>query len=267
MNELMVSRYLQLLGCENARAVSQESLFLLHEKHLEKIPYSNWQIFFNAVTPALDTEALFERIVMKKTGGYCFELNGLFAELLRTLGYQVTEYFARWHAGENLDIPMRRHRVLLVECDGRKFLADVGVGCLISSTPLEFLPETPQQKNCRKYKIVKDARFGNLVQAESDEGFYALYSFNEEPCFPCDFEYVNFYCSQNPQSPFRKKLFLHRQGAEFRIFIENPTPESPEWALVEMYGSSIEKTVFNSDRELQEIFEKKFGITCDPHLF
>ena len=267
MSEVMVSQYLKLLGCEGISGVSQENLFLLHKKHLETIPYTNWRIFFDAETPSLEPEALFERVILQKSGGYCFELNGLFAGLLRALGYQVTEFFARWHAGENVDIPMRRHRVLLVECSGKKFIADVGVGCLISSTPLEFVHDAVQKKNCRNYRIVKDLRFGNLVQAESDEGFYTLYSFNEEPCFPCDFEYVNYYCSQNANSPFRKKLFLHRQGDNFRIFIENPTPESPAWIFCEMYGDSVRKQVINSNSQLQEIFEKHFGVICKGELF
>ena len=48
MESFMVSQYLQLLGCENASAVSEKNLFLLHEKHLEYIPYTNYRIFFNA---------------------------------------------------------------------------------------------------------------------------------------------------------------------------------------------------------------------------
>ena len=66
---------------------------------------------------------------------------------------------------------MRRHRVSLVKCDGKTFLADVGTGCLIPCTPLEFVFDVEQQKNCRNYRIVKDPVFGNLVQAASDEGF------------------------------------------------------------------------------------------------
>ncbi len=261
MNDAMVSRYLQLLGCENAAAVSQKNLFLLHEKHLATVPYTNFGIYFDQKTPSLDTEQLFEKIVVRKQGGYCFELNGLFAELLRALGYEVTEFFARWHAGETREIPMRRHRVALVKCEGKTFLADVGTGCLIPCTPLEFVFDMEQQKNCRNYRIVKDPRFGNLVQAASEEGFYTLYSFVEEPYFPCDFEYVNYFCSQDPDSPFRKKLFLHKQGADFRIFIENPTPETPEFTFCEMYKDQIRKTVIPSQDELKKVFEKHFGIT------
>ena len=64
MNDSMVSRYLQLLGCENAAAVSQKNLFLLHEKHLATVPYTNFGIYFDQKTPSLDTEQLFEKIQM-----------------------------------------------------------------------------------------------------------------------------------------------------------------------------------------------------------
>ena len=267
MESFMVSQYLQLLGCENASAVSEKNLFLLHEKHLEYIPYTNYRIFFNAETPSLDLDSLFERIVLRRQGGYCFELNGLFADLLRSLGYKVTEYFARWHAGETAEIPMRRHRVALVQCRNKRFLTDVGTGCLIPCTPLEFVPDVIQKKNIRSYRIVKDPVFGNLVQAENENGFYTLYSFEEAPYFPRDFEYVNFYCSQDPASPFRKKLFLHKQGREFRIFLEPAAPDSPALCLCEMRGGEILKKAITSPGELHSIFEKVFGITLPEEIF
>lgn len=261
----MASLYLQTLGCDNAADVSPENLFLLHERHLEIIPYTNYSIFFNASVPSLDTGSLFDRVIVKKLGGYCFELNGLFAGLLRALGYGVTEYFARWHAGVELEIPMRRHRILKVDCCGRSFLADVGVGCLISSTPLEFVADAVQQKNIRNYRIVKDPLFGNLVQAESQNGYYTLYSFTEDPHHTIDFECVNFYCSQSPESPFRKKLFLHKQGRDFRIFTDNPTPEFPFLSLCEMHGDRVNREPIKSAEQLQRIFSGKFGIN-DPGL-
>ena len=118
MTDSMAKAYLERIGCPDAAAVSRENLFRIQSAHLETVPYSTLTIHATGKEPDLTPDALFDRIVTKKSGGYCFELNGLLADLLRTLGYEVVEYFARWHFGEKNPVPMRRHRVLKVCCDG-----------------------------------------------------------------------------------------------------------------------------------------------------
>ena len=135
-NEDQITAYLERIGCADSRAVSKENLFRLQKGHLAAVPYTNLTIYQTKQEPSLCTEALFEKIVLKRMGGYCFELNGLFAELLRSLGYEVAEYFARWHFGESDPVPMRRHRVLKVTCPDGVFVVDAGVGCLCPTTEM-----------------------------------------------------------------------------------------------------------------------------------
>ena len=259
LTESMISCYLDRLGCSDAREVSKENLFRLQTAHLEKFPYTNLSFFRSGTLNSLDPEALFERIVLNRKGGYCFELNGLFGELLRSLGYDVTEYFARWHFGGTDAIPMRRHRVMKVVLEDEIFLADAGIGSLCPATPLKFQYDIIQPKNGRAYRIVEDDVLGNIVQAETPEGWLPYFSFTEDPHFPHDFIYVHAYCVQQPDSVFRNKLFVHRINTETQWHILVPTPEMPDYVLRIKNETEVLKPL-RTKNEMLTVLKDVFGL-------
>ena len=260
LTDSMAKLYLEVLGCSDARAVCKENLFRLQEAHLGKIPYTNLSFFRNGIVTSLETEALFERLIIQKKGGYCFELNGLFSKLLRYLGYDVTDFFGRWHFGSAEAIPMRRHRILKVVLGDETFLADAGIGSLCPVTPLVFKHDIIQQKNFRSYRIVKDPQLGNVVQAETPEGFLPYFSFTEDPHFPQDFVYVHTYCIQQPDSIFRNKLFLHKITAEQQQMIVSPTPDSSVWGVLTRECQKEELHTLHTKEEMLKLITEVFGL-------
>ena len=117
--------------------------------HLFSIPYENIDIVSDKPIK-LDVDSLFEKIVVKRRGGYCFELNGLFGALLSALGFNVTDCMARFLKGET-EIPMRRHRVLKVKCPDGSFLCDVGVGIACPIYPVRLDTEEIQHIGNEQY--------------------------------------------------------------------------------------------------------------------
>src|SRR6266436_9958960 len=94
-----IRAYLQRLSYTGAIAPSAETLRLLQLAHLRAVPFENLSIH-SGEPVVLDDRALFEKIVGRRRGGFCYELNGLFAALLRALGFQVTTLSAGVaHAG------------------------------------------------------------------------------------------------------------------------------------------------------------------------
>ena len=259
LTESMISTYLDRLGCPDAREVSRENLFRLQAAHLEKIAYTNLSFYRNGALNPLETGSLFERIILNRKGGYCFELNGLFSKLLRALGYDVTDYFARWHFGGTDAIPMRRHRVLKVVLGEEIYLADAGIGSPCPVTPLSFLHDIVQPKNYRSYRIVKDPLLGNVVQAETPEGYLPYFSFTEDPHFPQDFVYAHAYCVQQPDSVFRNKVFVHKITADTDWLLLNPTPENPEFML-RIKGDTEVLQPIRSKNEMLAILRDVFGL-------
>src|SRR5262249_13208100 len=98
----------------------------LHRAHLLAVPFENLSISLGQPI-ILNEAALFEKIVTHRRGGFCYELNGLFAALLRALGFAVTLLSARVASGEGRAVPEFDHLALQVQLD-QPWLADVGFG-------------------------------------------------------------------------------------------------------------------------------------------
>ena len=121
------SLYLERIGMTSADVShTYEFLKALQQNHICTVPYENLDIL-NGKPIDLAKEALFEKIVTNHRGGYCFELNGAIMHLLRELGFETKSYFGRFLKGET-DIPVRRHRVIVTECGGKRYVVEVGIG-------------------------------------------------------------------------------------------------------------------------------------------
>src|SRR5262245_40731962 len=83
-----VDRYLARIGCADRRGPSLAALTELQVAHLVGVPFENLHVFHRlGVDTSVDWS--YSKIVEQRRGGWCFELNGCFAELLRRLGYAV----------------------------------------------------------------------------------------------------------------------------------------------------------------------------------
>lgn len=143
LTEAQVTEYLKRLLIQGKPEPTLEGLRLLCVQHLKCIPFENFSLHFTAQRPAIPSlllEDLFNKIVQRKHGGYCFELNSLFAALLETLGFSISNKSARVYF-EADGIPgytNEQHRIITVELDGQTWLADVGFGGPGPCLPMVF---------------------------------------------------------------------------------------------------------------------------------
>lgn len=234
-------RYLSRIGLkESSLPSTPQTLETLQRAHLYTVPYENLDILAGKPI-VLEKEALYEKIVERRRGGYCFELNELFGHLLRALGYGVTDSFGRFLRGET-EIPMRRHHVLLVSCEGGgRFLCDVGVGNGSPTRPVPLIEGKALIDGRDTYRLRRDDFLGWVLEEAYKGGWRDVYSFTEERQLPVDFVATSFYCEKSPASPFNKAPMISlrtsdgrktRDGDEFRIFsasgVRVITPEAPE---------------------------------------
>jgi N-hydroxyarylamine O-acetyltransferase len=117
-----VDSYLNRIGCSGAREPTLDTLRQLHLAHVSSVPFENLDIPRRPIV--LDEAALFAKIVGRRRGGFCYELNGLFAALLRELGFRVTLLSARVPNAEGRPVPEFDHLVLRVDL-AEPWLADV----------------------------------------------------------------------------------------------------------------------------------------------
>lgn len=195
-----VARYLEKLDYAGGAALCGDTLCALQSAHLQHIPYENLDILRGRPLD-LTPEGLYRKIIGSPRGGYCFELNGLYSNLLQSLGFQVTNHAARFtaegHGG------MRRHRVLAVTCPEGAFLCDVGVREESPRRALALQPGLVQQDGVSRYRLERDAFFGWVLWRQPQgKGWRPVYGFTEEPQQDVDFVMPSFYCERHPASPF-----------------------------------------------------------------
>lgn len=261
--------YLRRIGFCGGRESTMANLAALVRAHRLAVPYETLDLWRRRRT-TLQLEEIYDKIVVRRRGGYCFELNGLFAWLLRELGYNVREYFGRWLLGEaSSSVPMRRHRVVCVAIAGvPNQIADVGIGLPFMLSPLDLVFDVPQVRDGRRYRIVRDPTLGAVVELAAKEGWTRLFSFDTAAQLPIDFEYAHWWCQTHPDSSFLSGLWVfrpHPDGGSVSISLE----EDPERAgggervqvLARFDGrGGVVKTALRDETAFAGALKTEFGI-------
>lgn len=126
LSKLEVAQYLNRLQFKHDVLPNEATLCALHVAHLRHIPFENFDIRLGRALD-LNTYKLFEKLIIGRRGGICYELNGLLSALLRTLGFAVSILSARVFDG-NKPGPDFDHLLLLVLLGEKKLIVDVGFG-------------------------------------------------------------------------------------------------------------------------------------------
>lgn len=152
--------YLERIGYTGSTTPSRETLFALQRAHLLAVPFDALDCHLG-MSIELERDALFEKIVTRGRGGFCYELNGLFFELLASLGFRVRRLAARPFTADGLAPPFA-HLALLVELD-RRWLTDVGFG-YFTLAPLDIDDRASQKRESRAFQIAVEE--GELAAEE-----------------------------------------------------------------------------------------------------
>jgi len=195
--------YLARIDYQGTLEPSLDTLFALHRAHVLTVPFENLNIHLGQPV-SLDPDDLFRKIVHRRRGGYCFELNGLFALLLEDLGFPVTRLAARVLYGAEGDRP-RSHQVLLVAIGAEPWLVDVGFGGNGLLEPFLVRVGNSQVQGGDRFALSQDQRGEYLLQCEIHRAWEKLYSFTFDACLPVDYTFANYYHSHSPESLFARK--------------------------------------------------------------
>lgn len=263
-----VARYLERIGYVGDVAPNAGNLAALVRTHRLRVPYETLDLW-RGVRTALDLDALYDKVVVRRRGGYCFELNGLFAALLRELGYGVRECVGRW-LWDNPYHPVLRqgHRVVCVSTgDGPAKIADVGVGVPLLTQPLDVVLNLPQTRAGRVYRVVKDAALGYVVETQNhDASWLRIFSFDGAPQLPVDFEYPHWWCETHPESVFRRGFRVFRlteEGGWMDVHGKTPQSDGQFTATFTVFSSpeGLRQTPVADEIALRNVLAADFGIS------
>lgn len=211
--------YFDRIGYHGPAEPTLATLRALTELHPAAIPFEAIDVLLDRGID-ISPEAVDGKLIERRRGGYCYEQNGLFARVLKAIGFEVENLAShvRWMAEPGTPLPPLTHRVLRVTIDGIPWLADVGFGSCVPTAPLRMDLPDPQPTQHETFRIV---RMGPqwLLQALVEEEWRPVYSIAAEPWLEGQYEMANWYTSTHPSSHFRHRLIVTRTTPEARYIL------------------------------------------------
>ncbi len=285
---LDASAYLDRIGYSGSREPSPGTLRALHRAHMLTVPFENLDIHLGR--PIVCEEAGFlHKIIDERRGGFCYELNGSFAALLRALGFKVTLLSARVAGSDGNYSREFDHLALRVDIPGfnlpaasnSTWLADVGFGDSFIE-PLLLQPGLEQSQIGRVYRLVEmmsqgEGETGNVfyleVRSEDNpspgkspgeeksppEKWKRQYSFTLKPRELADFAAMCRYHQTSPESHFTRQRICSQATPEGRITLS-------DLKLIETRKGLRTERELAGDHEWRATLRKLFKIDLRPEV-
>lgn len=246
--------YLNRIGYSGRVEPTIETLRAIHLHHAQAIPFENLNPFLR-VPVVLDIDSLYQKLVLNKRGGYCFEHNLLLSEVLKLIGFNVKGLAARvlWNQPEGIITP-RGHMLLLVEISKERYIADVGFGGLTLTAPLELNPDV-EQRTPHEYFRLRASNADYVLEAKVQGIWKRIYSFGLHENFLADYEVTSWYLSNHPTSHFVTGLIAAMPFGNGRHTLRNI-----DFATHYLDGSHDRKR-FEEVGQLRDVLENTFQIT------
>jgi N-hydroxyarylamine O-acetyltransferase len=234
---------------------AEPTLAVLRELHLRHPA----QIAFEGLDPFLrrpvdiDPAAIEDKLLQRRRGGYCYEQNALFHDVLANLGFSVVALGARvvWMT-PGRDAPLT-HRLTLVELAEGRFLADVGFGGQTPTAPLSLEPGLAQVTPHGTYRVMRDGE-GFELQMRLPERWEAMYRFTLTPHTRADFEVGNWFTATHPRTRFVRNLVAARVVGQDRVNLFNAS------LAVRRPDGAVEQRMLAGAAELRDVLEGEMGL-------
>lgn len=258
------ARYWSKLGIEAPQTCSRKELDRIVFAHQRAIPFENLDACDFHVPVSLGVRDMFEKIVVGMRGGYCFELNALFAALLADAGFEVVSCFARSLKDRGFIQPVA-HRGTIVTIDGQKLFCDVGYGGPMPPCALP-LEDGVEAAACGQVFCIErvDELWWRMLycgreQARRDEPEPVL-AFMDAAQHEVDFVALSHYCATHPTSIFTRQRMINRRTLDGSVSITADR-------FTKTTKDGKEQRTIASDEEFCALLEKHFGIELPEGAF
>lgn len=245
-----IQAYLDRIGFNGVPHNNLETFSRLHQCHVQSVPFENLDIRFNRRL-TLDINPLFNKVVLRRRGGFCYELNYLFSQLLGELGFSTKLLSGRVYKDGIVAGPEFDHLLLLVSLD-EDWIADVGYGDLFIQ-PLELKPGRQRERvNSFELNINPDGDYDLLMQ-EGNSLPQKRYAFSLSPhsiesFIPsCEEKQVS------PESFFVKNTIVTLPTSQGRRTIFNSR-------YTETIGGNKVEIDIQDDATLKSLVKSEFGM-------
>jgi arylamine N-acetyltransferase len=217
---LDLNGYFDRIGYRGVAEPNLDVLQGLVTAHTQTIPFENLDPLMGVPVDDLSPEALTDKLVRRRRGGYCFEHNGLMGYVLAAVGFRVRRFGGRvvWMAAPGAAMPAQTHTVLAVTLPGSQgsYLVDVGFGGQTPTSPLRIETGSVQQTTREPYRL-EDRGDGLLLRALIRGEWVALYEFVPRTLPEIDLKVASWFVSTYPSSHFVTGLMVARVTDDGRL--------------------------------------------------
>jgi len=245
-----LASYLARIRYSGSTDPCAKTLRELHRAHMFAVPFENLDISRHRKI-VIDEDAILQKVVNLRRGGFCYELNCAFAALLRALGFQVTLLSARVARADGSEGLEFDHLTLRVDFN-EPWLADVGFGDSFVE-PLRLDPGHEQSDPAGIFRIIEIHDRLQMERKEPAGDWKAQYSFSLQPRQLQEFAGMCHYHQTSRDSSFTQKRVCSLATPEGRITLS-------ELKLIETTNGRRKEKILASEKEWIETLEQRFGI-------
>ncbi|WP_329791228.1 arylamine N-acetyltransferase [Lentzea sp. DG1S-22] len=249
MDDETVDAYLERIGAKRPERLDPAALRELHERHLLSVPFENISRTERSPFDLVEAE-LVDKIVHRRLGGFCYELNGTFGLLLRALGFDVTMCAGRVLLGTESGPVEWDHLCLRVDFD-EPYLVDIGLGWF-SRHPLR-LNSTEVQTDAAGEFLIEPSENGERIVHHNGKPLYRLWPQARELE---DFRESWWWHQTSPESHFTQESTCWLPTQDGRLLMLGNQ-------LVCQKGDQWTDEFFNDDESLLAAYRQYFGLELE----
>lgn len=251
-NNFDLSNYFRRIHYTGPAAVDTETLQAIMRHQLFSVPFENLDVQAGKVV-SLVPEEITDKLIQQDRGGYCYEVNGLFAMALEALGIPY-----RFVAARPMFYPVRRpktHMAIVAEVEGRQWLCDLGFGSYGIRAPIALDDlDRDMIQDFDTFRLSRNASGEYLLQAKVEGEWCNQYGFDLSPQEWIDFAPANYLNSTHPDAIFVQKLLIVQHLPEGRVILLGNT-------LKTVTANGVEKRQL-TDAEVADLLKNRFGLSA-----
>jgi N-hydroxyarylamine O-acetyltransferase len=251
---MVLSDYLARIGLQTKVEADLNGLHVLQDHHMRNVPFENLDVILGRPL-GLSPGALFQKIVMRKRGGYCFELNTLYGTMLSEIGFAPVPMLARVWLRDPPETPPRTHLVNRVRIDGEDWISDVGFGGRAARVPLKIEEGYEVDDGDGRIRIRKDEDFGYRISRLQDGAWSDQYTVETDAAHMADILSGNHWTETHPESHFR-------HGIGVGLFTAEGRTSFYEGVLTHRGKNTRSRNILGLDATL-DVLETEFGLELD----
>jgi Arylamine N-acetyltransferase len=250
MNQQQMEAYLDRIGYTGSRELTGQTLDGVIKAHVGTVPFENLDPCEFGITPSLEEEDLYNKIVVNRRGGYCFELNTSLHNLLLAMGFDAYPVVVRIIMGPGPARPYA-HKGVVARAEGKLWYCDVGFGGPGPKGVVE-MSDREQEITGGVYRCVFPEDYCEILHKDGEE-WPVLFRFPMHPIEPCDFIPLNFYIGGQPNFGFRAWRTVN-------LTLPNGSKALSGKHYTRRIDGQITERDVETPQELEDLLRDEFGI-------